>query len=57
MHKVLRLDISPYQKQDFHAKEKALVEKLGFSSLSTFDLDADILIIDPGIMEEIICTY
>lgn len=44
MLKVLRLDISTYQKKDFQAKERALVEKLGFSSLSTLDFDADILI-------------
>ncbi len=44
MLKVLRLDISTYQKKDFQAKEKDLVEKLGFQSLSQLDFNADILI-------------
>lgn len=44
MLKVLRLDISTYQKQDFQSKEKALVEKLGYRSLSEFDAQSEILI-------------
>lgn len=44
MLKVLRLDISTYQKKDFQAKEKALVERLGLQSLPELDFSADILI-------------
>jgi len=44
MDKVLRLDISTYQKKDFSEKEKSLVEGLGFKYLSHYDSSAEILI-------------
>lgn len=44
MLKVLRLDISGYQKKDFSAREKALVESLGLNYISQPDPLAEILI-------------
>lgn len=44
MLKVLRLDISTYQKKDFSAYEKTLVENLGLTYVSNYDSQAEILI-------------
>lgn len=44
MLKVLRLDISGYQKKDFSAREKALVESLGLNYISHPDPLTEILI-------------